>query len=442
MKKCFWVFSVCAFAASSALANLIVPKAKSHYKIEWAELAEIPDAVGPLWGEFRSNLELLGYKAEKINLEIIPSIENRFSTVVSTAAEALGMSDWDYERKLKGSDYRKLANDPICQEIVAGLGFWLEIENFNSEKFLDAVFSSLGNVAGEAMTYLLGWSHLWLDSERGLKRALEILKQDEPWPLLPWVLDRLKGADRETLGEKIKEFLQLQVERVRGLPLAEEALFLMQVSARIPEKYQPSGFKRRLARMGWNGNGRNAPYPALVTDNIELLHCGSHYAGNCQNMSWGHLQTLGIAKPRSNDWKNSIVISVQGQIVGALKLVGDSSMVALRNVRNSDGKQVLSIGGVYHLPLDLVANLPERVLQNSKWLGVNLDHLSVKPADFLLNASAWPNIPEHYWTRLLGIKEAEIQGMENENLKLRATQAVLENLNCARLLLQQQMVGY
>jgi len=439
LKKLSLFFFAGLLAASSACWAGVTPKGASHYKIRWEEVEKPPSATGAAWDGFRRNMSAQGFTDLKIEHETIAGLENGFPRVLQSAAHTLELNAWDFEKRLTRAHYEKLADaHDVGSQLLANLGFLLEIENFKVEKFLSAVFRPNGQLSVRDTSLLLGWSHLWIESPRAVDWALRILDASDDWAVVWWFIDRLPEADRDRFGEQISQRLQAKVESSRTTPLSEEADFLITAAAYVPELYQPLSFKRRLARMGWNGNSPRAAYPALVTDQIQLLLHESYYAGNCSQMSYGHFGTLGVIKPRVTElWKNTILISVGGAIVGAMKRVGDSSMVALRNVRNSDGKQVLSIGGVYLLPLGLVPLLPFQTGEDGTWVAVELSELRVKPHQFLMNQNAWDHFNTDQWRRDLGVTKTRAIEMGENKFQEMTVEAVLKNLDCVRALLEQ-----
>ncbi len=69
-------------------------------------------------------------------------------------------------------------------------------------------------------------------------------------------------------------------------------------------------------------------------------------------------------------------------------------MVALRNVIDGQGNQVLTMGGVYSLSYPMCDGLHEIDLNSNEWTGLDVPSLVVRPNTFLQNESFFDYLSE------------------------------------------------
>ena len=171
---------------------------------------------------------------------------------------------------------------------------------------------------------------------------------------------------------------------------------------------------------------------SVISDSISIRQvreqygrneAGFKFCGTCKMMMNGYLRAfilpmmkftkkIEAAKYRSLDRDSQAIrgkfalLHVNGVLIGAIKLTGERSMLALRDVQNTNGETVLSIGGVYSFTdtfkksvLYPTANqvlkengidpthLGNTVLDDPhvRVLSINVTSLTVMPETFLLN---------------------------------------------------------
>ncbi|HTE58633.1 MAG TPA: hypothetical protein VK694_07905 [Verrucomicrobiae bacterium] len=110
----------------------------------------------------------------------------------------------------------------------------------------------------------------------------------------------------------------------------------------------------------------------------------NYFAGDCPVMDRGHRKTLleeSTSEPSAHG--NVALVSVQGQLVGSIKLTDNHSMLALRTVQDDAGNLPLVIGGVYIPGREVVEQAEAAAAQQGKWARIELDTLEVRPLRFL-----------------------------------------------------------
>lgn len=96
----------------------------------------------------------------------------------------------------------------------------------------------------------------------------------------------------------------------------------------------------------------------LESNSIIPLFDVDDFSGKCPSMEKHHLVALGLdkllpeyaAQEAGDIYGKGALVYVGGNLVGFLKKVGNPSMLALRTVKDSQGRYPLILGGVYILP--------------------------------------------------------------------------------------------
>lgn len=105
--------------------------------------------------------------------------------------------------------------------------------------------------------------------------------------------------------------------------------------------------------------GINLTDDVLESDSIVPLFDVDDFSGKCPDMEKFHLLALGLDRLFSKYvvdeapdeiYGRGALIYVGGKLVGFLKKAGNPSMLALRTVKDSQGRYPLILGGVYILP--------------------------------------------------------------------------------------------
>ncbi len=365
--------------------------AKPAEVVKWIGQGEIPTTPEIDWGPYTENMRELGFAPEAISQRIASLKAGHYSGVFQVR-HVLTAPDWLWSDGLSREQLDQLCKIPhLTHQIFEQLGLWAGVKGFNPTHCIKKWLSDSGPVSDDYLLGLMAWSHLWLKSRSERSIAQYIWKLWPSYWVAGWLLRHLTEKGRDRVAETTLQSTDVETE---GDPTD-----LLTMASHLPANAQPPSLRRRFLR-GWYNPKK---FPPIVLDEIRTILHGSHHAGTCQNMSHGHLETLGVGPKEEPlaDLRNTILIRVQGHLVGALKMVGDKSMIALRNVVNSNGDTTLCFGGVYLLPLALVERLSAipRHIEN-EWTGIDLADLAVKPSTFLLNENAWNTINRQTLLRL------------------------------------------
>lgn len=372
------------------------PLSKSDYCVKFLTLEKpavslrVPNVD---WTQFRKNLSDMGYPVHIIN-EKQRSIHFDETDALAHFRDQMEKPNWKWGDPLSDSDYEKIADD----DLVERLGFLALIPGFDAAKFVNALFrgrqSNFYGYSGyddsEAKPFLW-WSHLWLKGPLALRNAEALFEKDKSAGAAGWLLKWLEGEDRAKFGKTVMAALEKAFKTGDFARNHDEAQFLLQVVTHIPGEFRPANIKRAIDEE-WLSIKRFRP---IKLPAVKSCLFGYEHAGNCQYMTSGHIKSLGLGGRgrEGDDWKNSVIIRVRGKVVGSLKLTGDPSMIALRNVTDEQGNLVLVIGGVYFLPKDLVEKLRNLTAgKENRWRGADLAELNVTPSTFLLNSNSWSDL--------------------------------------------------
>ncbi|MGE0526391.1 MAG: hypothetical protein AB7G93_03690 [Bdellovibrionales bacterium] len=82
------------------------------------------------------------------------------------------------------------------------------------------------------------------------------------------------------------------------------------------------------------------------------------------------------------------LLYIDGHLVASVKMVRQTTLLALRTVRNSDGKTLLVRGGTYYITKKLKYRLMSEAV-GRKWTNVHLESLEVEPQAWLVTSHAW-----------------------------------------------------
>lgn len=101
-------------------------------------------------------------------------------------------------------------------------------------------------------------------------------------------------------------------------------------------------------------------------------------AGECDLLEPGHKDTV-LEKSDENpeQFKQNTLIALDSEIVGSVKHVGNTSMLALRDVENN-GRFVMKKGWTYRIPARLSNNL-KNTPEVEEWSILETDRLEVRP---------------------------------------------------------------
>jgi hypothetical protein len=376
MRSIFWVNATLLFCFNAFTAT---PRfLKSDHCVKWLTLnysSDIPRTVD--LGSYRRNLLKLGYPNQVIDEKINEMVK---------APEEIKTILENYPATLDSEQIKELASGVNNTKILDQLGYWQEIPGFLADEFIwEFILFYKSNLFDRHVKSLLYWSHLWMNSPRAYNIAKLLLQATNDPHFSGWLLKEYQGPKKDFLMRAITRKLQ-KTFRVQPTDY-DYHQFLLKVASYIPTKFIPKEIRDNLNYWIDTKN-----YPSVVNDAVETTYFGELRAGNCQFMTCGHIESLGLMTFATENWKRNILIRVNGMLVGSLKLHGNASMLALRNVVNSDGQTVLVQGGVYTLPVDLVNEIFTIKLKKSTWQGVDLTSLKVVPHSIMLNDNAWSEL--------------------------------------------------
>ena len=335
---------------------------------------------------------------ERIAREKLEELSWDEGFVLDSVRRVVDDSQWDWGDKLTRKDVVALARSPDFgfyhrDFILKNLPYWHSFKGFDATIFvnewLKAKAKENHGLDEEQVNYLRRYAKLWLKGELGFKNAQMFFEQLQEVQDVSWMSKQLPSARRRKIERLIRREIQRDFFQKKDADIASEDLVY---SSMLPWANLPADVRDYMAE---NYIDLEA-YKPIKLDSIHLISNGYHGAGNCQMMTNGHVNSLGLHNPECDEgaigfeeYKNAILIRVRGKLIGSLKLVGDNSMIALRNVFDSNGRLVLAMGGVYHIDKTTFDRMDIQRSRSRNWKSVRLNSLGVHPHSFLLNEAAW-----------------------------------------------------
>lgn len=166
----------------------------------------------------------------------------------------------------------------------------------------------------------------------------------------------------------------------------------------IPMARLPESLRSEL-RGNWSVDWQHSP-PAVIASTAIRNDCSQdfHHAGHCSAMWEGYSSTvLESANHRSvpqADNGKLVLVFVQKQLIGAIKLKGEESFLAFQNLVNERGETVLVAGGVYRITNQLFETKIKSLRAGGGAANaqvsysIYLDSIELEPRTFLLNPAA------------------------------------------------------
>jgi hypothetical protein len=320
---------------------------------------------------FRENLLKLGYPPSVIDKKI----------------EELRKEQSIVDRLSSEQNIKQLATLNYKNVVLNHLGLWEKIPGFSPHEFIWQFVSNLNAYETQyeqnytVLKSLLYWSHYWVQGPHSFLIAKKIWSLFKKPFVAGWILKEYRGRQKQDL----ENFITTEIEELKQDPNETHQL-LMEIQSYIPAKLIPNNFKSELVK--WESSNR---YPPIVNDFIDTVYFGNLTCGHCGYMLHSHLETLGLLE-KEKEWRNNVLIYVKGMLVGSVKLIGNHSMIALRNVVRSNGQIVLMQGGTYTLPKDYMNEILALKKLEKGWQGINFSNLNVVPLSIPLNENVWGNI--------------------------------------------------
>ncbi len=378
------------------------------------------------WSAVKENMQSIGYPKHIVR-EKLTDIDWDASLARTTIRIYAEDKNWQWGDEIAPKVMRNLGfgNLPTTEpdlltksyygseQVIASLPYWFSIQGFDTAEFVYAYLlryeRSGSSISEDEMKALLQYAPLWISGPRALinaKRFYSQLEDKMNATLIAKFLSRRQQV-------KFFKYLRTQVSQDHAAEIDESsyedyAMRDIRFTSVLPWRKLPERVRSSLSE-DWGVDLRK--YPAVRIDSIHMIGNNSYQdAGNCEMMTNGHMNSLGLhldpgcrSDIGSEEWKESVLIRVNGTLVGSLKLVGDPSMLALRNVMDSNGRLVLAMGGVYHIEKNLYREIVnKRRNANGRWRSVNVDTLGVHPHSYMLNDNAWTDTNKYQMIKVLG----------------------------------------
>ena len=378
------------------------------------------------WSPIKESMHAIGYPQHIISRKL-KDMEWDPDMARTTLRIYSGNKYWQWGEELEPKAFRNLGAGRVqtqdyelaskshyyADHVVASLPYWYSIKGFDAAEFVYAYLLQRekdgSNVGEDEVKYLLQYAPLWISGPHALlnaKRFYTHLEDKMNATLIAKYLSRRQQA-------QFFKFVRAQVSKDHATEIDESsyedyAMRDIRFTSVLPWRKLPASVRSTMADE-WGVDLKT--YPPIRMDSIHMIGNNSYQdAGNCEMMTNGHMNSLGLHLDPNckneigqEEWKESVLIRVNGTLVGSLKLVGDPSMLALRNVMDSSGRLVLAMGGVYHIEKDLyyeIAN--KRRNANGRWRSVNVDSLGVHPHSYMLNDNAWTDTNKYQMIKVLG----------------------------------------
>lgn len=393
---CFILSGVAFVAPESVAAKSKGPAlfAKRSHCVVWLKPAMNDgwDSTKTDWAAVRANLLHLGYP-DRIATKKLNELPFYRGDAHSQIREAIQDQTWNGVRPLTEGEYIALVKDSsLAVEILKSLPLWSGFQGFDPAAFV-AISLQYGNFwrnRYDGTDDFNLWAPLWADHIHGVASATRFLAVTELPVSLPWLLSFFKNS--EAAQEEItKAYIQNISVRLKDSEYSDESI-IVSAATHLSMSLWPADLVRVVQE-----RVDLKKYPPVTLSSVETCERGYKEAGDCQIMTKAHLDTLGVFPKKyaaPEVWRSTVLIRVNGVLVGAIKREGDPSMLALRNVINANGQLVLMMGATYHLSKDLYALIDAQFVHKPKhrWIGVDLEQLTVHPNSFLLNQASWPSL--------------------------------------------------
>lgn len=244
---------------------------------------------------------------------------------------------------------------------------------------------------------LTQFSSQWLQGPKGTERAILFYRLSYNPIDVVWLSKALPEDRREEFRQAVQQTIQQRFQSLKAAPgLHRAEHYFVRLVSVTPLIWIPEEVLSYM-KATWLTLGKYRP---KVMRSITAVETGTEDAGDCILMTKGHFTTLELdscmesTKVRKDFLegypKETTLIRVRGVLVGALKQTGSASMIALRNITDSEGRLVLAMGGVYEMDSDQASRaLVEYEIDKRNWPVLRLSRLKVKAHSFLFNSNAY-----------------------------------------------------
>lgn len=376
------------------------------------------------WSSIVESMQAAGYP-EHIVKKKLRTIEWDPKKAMNTI-RLYNRADWKWGEELNRKFYQNLAkayvvagSDAFLEKeyynadaVIETLPYWHSIKDFDAAEFVYAYLHSKDKdglqVGEDEIKSLLYYTPIWLEGPHALINAKRFYKSLGQQGSIHLVANHLTRRNRAQFMKYVRK--QLNKDFFEAVDdYEDDAEKDMRFTAILPWRSMPTAVRDYLNEQWVDLKA----YPAIRMDSVHIIANGYQDAGNCEMMTNGHMNSLGLHLDKGcptnaigrEEWKESVLIRVNGVLVGSLKLVGDPSMLALRNVMDENGHLVLAMGGVYHIEKDVyneIAYMQRN--RNGRWRSINVSSLGVHPHSYMLNDNAWTDTNKYQMIRVLGEK--------------------------------------
>ncbi|MEO0336985.1 MAG: hypothetical protein AAF202_11350, partial [Pseudomonadota bacterium] len=337
------------------------------------------------WSDLKKQIYALGY-SRPIATE---KLEERASTqakdkIVSLIQVGLADEDWQFDTEFSESEMQKFASFNFSSyhlsEILSLMAYFSSIPGFDSSLFVYSQYVARDReVDIEDLTRLLKMAPLWMQADTRIEIVNALISKFAPRKGDPFrvvaLLNQLSVDERELAGPAARKFLDSHMA-LEDLDRSAGSIVPLQAAAVLPYEQQPDVIKDMLGKFV-----NLKKYRPITLRTVETLSCATHDAGDCEEMTQGHLGSLMV--PDSQHADQSLFLTIGTKVLGQLKLVGDHSFMAFRNVFDESGRLVLAMGGVYHLSSRIYydfesKDLIEMGFTPGPWFGPALDEANAR----------------------------------------------------------------
>lgn len=146
----------------------------------------------------------------------------------------------------------------------------------------------------------------------------------------------------------------------------------------VPELPQAQQQAERIAGHG----GR------IKSDKTRPVRHIDNYAGQCADMGEFHFTSL--LCPGDKNYGRAVLLYVDDQPVGMLKMAGDSSVLGLHTVEDHQGRLPIVAGGVYGTSQEVIDAATRGMQDGRRWGRLDLADLPLFPIGFVWQNAGWP----------------------------------------------------
>ncbi|MEO0336744.1 MAG: hypothetical protein AAF202_10130, partial [Pseudomonadota bacterium] len=352
------------------------------------------------WSDLRAHIVALGYSQEiaEEKLEDLQmssdAIEQVFQKVYPRRKRP-----WKFKGQISKQEMAKLLKTPpnrLQHDMVfSSLPLWAAIPGFKVDQFVKHIILSNVSIEEHSINSLIMFSPLWLSPKDNNELVSNLLERRRSGPSMEQMAVLVaqlkpKAANRTLRSRAARRF-------AKAFGSANDPERSLRFASAFPVERMTKGRQRELfAHIGIDLE----KYPPITMKSVSTIHCAARDAGDCEDMTLGHLGTL--FDKEWDEYGERTIISVRGKVVGSVKFTGDQSFLALRNVVDEQGRLVLAMGGVYQISNKVLVRIEEENSydRNATEKIFNVNWLGVRPHTFLMNGETFSHQNLKLWLQL------------------------------------------